>query len=130
MRRTFLLVIAAALVASGAQAHHSATATYDTGHQIKLEGKLVQLAFKNPHAFVTVQAPDEKGAMQRWAIEWSSTGQLNTQGITADTFKAGDDVVITANPSRVQGEYKALMVTLTRPSDGFKWGGRPGQAVD
>ncbi len=36
---------------------------------------------------------------------------------------------IVGNPSRVRGEYKALMITVTRPSDGFKWGGR-GQVVD
>lgn len=129
MRRVTLFVSVAMLVASAAYAHHSASATYDIGHQVKLEGKLVQIMFKNPHTFVTLQAPDEKGVMQRWAVEWSGTGALTSQGVTAQTLKPGDEVVIVGNPSRVQGEYKALMVTVTRPSDGFKWGGR-GQVVD
>jgi hypothetical protein len=30
----------------------------------------------------------------------------------------------------VRGEFKALMVSLKRPSDGFTWGGRAGEAVD
>jgi len=30
----------------------------------------------------------------------------------------------------VRGEFKALMVSLKRPSDGFTWGGRTGEAVD
>jgi hypothetical protein len=39
-------------------------------------------------------------------------------------------VVVVGNPSRVTGEYKALMVSLKRPSDGFTWGGRGGETVD
>ena len=46
-----------------------------------------------------------------------------------ETLKVGDDVVIFARPSRVPGEYRALMLRLKRPSDGFAWGS-PGQAVD
>jgi hypothetical protein len=33
-------------------------------------------------------------------------------------------------PSRVPGEFRALMVTLKRPVDGFTWGGRGGQVVE
>jgi hypothetical protein len=77
-----------------------------------------------------VQAADENGQMQRWAVEWGGTTQLNGQGVTRDTLKVGDEVVILARPSRVQGEYRALMVKLTRPSDGFTWGTRTGEAVD
>ena len=129
--RRLLLVLSATLVAgTAAYAHHSYSATYDTGHQVKLEGKLVQFAFKNPHSFVTVQAPDEKGVMQRWSFEWSGTGQLSNKGVTRETLKVGDEVVVVGNPSRVPGEYKALMISLKRPSDGFAWGGPGGDTVD
>ena len=129
MRRLFILVLAATLVVSTAYAHHSYSATYDTGQKITLSGKLVQFVFKNPHSFVTIQAPDAKGTMQRWSIEWSGTGQLTGQGVTRETLKPGDEVVVVGNPSRVPGELKALMVSLKRPIDGFAWGGR-GEAVD
>ena len=56
-----------------AWAHHSYGATYDSKKEIKLEGKLVQFVYRNPHSFVHVQAPDDTGAMQRWAVEWSGT---------------------------------------------------------
>ena len=131
MWRVLLAATAAALVAGATgYAHHSYSATYDVGRQVTLEGKLVQFVFKNPHSFVTLQAPDDKGAMQRWSVEWSGTGQLTNQGVTRDTLKTGDEVVIIGNPSRVRGEYKALMITLKRPADGFVWGGRTSEAVD
>ena len=131
MRNVLFLVMAATLAAgSAANAHHSYAATYDTSKEIRLEGKLVQFMYRNPHSFVTIQAPDEKGAPQRWSIEWSGTGQLATQGVTRESLKVGDEVVIVGRPSRVPGEFRALMVTLKRPVDGFTWGSRGGQLVD
>jgi hypothetical protein len=130
MRKVFLLVAAAWLVVgTAASAHHSYSATYDTSQKITLEGKLVQFVFKNPHSFVTIMAPDTKGVERRWSLEWSGTGQLTGQGVTRETLKPGDAVVVIGNPSRVNGEFKALMVNLKRPLDGFSWGGR-GEAVD
>jgi hypothetical protein len=130
MRRLLVLISAAALWAgSAADAHHSYAATYDTSQEIKLEGKLVQFVYRNPHSFVHLQAPDKNGVQQRWAVEWSGTGQLANQGVTRESLKVGDQVVIVARPSRVTGEFRALMVNLKRPVDGFTWGGR-GLAVD
>ena len=130
MQRLFLIVAGALVAASAASAHHSYSATYDVANEVKLEGKLVQFVYRNPHSFVHVQAPDQKGQPQRWAVEWSGTGQLAEAGVQRDTLKVGDQVVITGRPSRVPGEYRVLMVTLKRPADGFSWGGRAGQAVD
>jgi hypothetical protein len=131
MRRICGLVIAFALLAgAGAYAHHSYAATYDTRKDLTLEGKLMQFVYRNPHTFVHVLAPDENGTMQRWAVEWAGTNQLDRTGVTRDTLKVGDVVVVKVHPSRVEGEYRALMVSLKRPSDGFTWGTKGGETVD
>src|SRR6202007_1812389 len=70
MKRTLLgLVIAAgAIVSAGrAYAHHSFAATYFEDKTQKVEGNLVQFLYRNPHSFVQVDAPDEKGAMRPWS---------------------------------------------------------------
>ena len=128
----FLLVLSAFLAGTAAYAHHSYGATYDTKKEVKLEGTLVQFVYRNPHSFVHIQTneKDENGKPIRWAVEWSGTAQLATAGVQRESLKVGDKVLITGRPSRVSNEYRALMVTLTRPSDGFTWGGRGGQAVD
>ena len=132
MRRVSAVVVAALglLAAAALSAHHSYAATYDTTKDVKLEGKLVQFVYRNPHTFVHVQAPDDAGKMERWAVEWSGTSQLDRAGVTRETLKIGDSVVVTIHPSRVPGDYRGLMVTLVRPSDGFHWGAAPGQTVD
>jgi hypothetical protein len=133
MRKLLLLATAAALATAitgtAAYAHHSYAATYDVTKEVRLEGKLVQFVYRNPHSFVHIMAADDKGVPQRWAVEWSGTTQLGSQGVNRETLKVGDEVVITARPSRVAGEFRALMIKLKRTSDGFTWGS-PGQTVD
>ena len=126
MKRAMLaLVIAAAAVVSGgrAYAHHSFAATYFEDKTQKVEGKLVQFLFRNPHSFVQVEAKDEKGEVVRWAVEWGAGGQLGRQGVTRDTLKPGDQVIIVGNPGRNPEDHRLRMVNITRPSDGWKWGG-------
>ena len=110
-------------------AHHSFTATYDESKTITIEGMLVQFMFRNPHAFVHVLAPDENGVMQRWGVEWGGAGALTGQGVTRDSLKAGDHVIITGNPGRNAIDHRIRMRTLLRPSDGFGWGQR-GETFD
>ena len=129
--RTYLLpVAAAAAFGATAYAHHSFTATYEDTKTVKIEGKIVQFQFRNPHSFLHVMAPDEKGVMQRWGVEWSGTGQLAGQGVARDTLKVGDVVIITGPPGRNPEDHRLLLRSLLRPSDGYGWGNRPGQVVD
>src|SRR5436190_24229343 len=103
MMRTVSAVLIAAvglLVGSVGFAHHSYAATYDTSKDVKLEGKLVQFVYRNPHTFVHVQTTDEAGKVLRWAVEWSGTSQLDRAGVTRETLKIGDSVVVTIHPSR------------------------------
>jgi len=118
-----LMGLSSILFASRAYAHHSFAATYFEDKTQKVEGKLVQFLFRNPHSFVQVEAEDEKGQIQRWAIEWGAGGQLGRQGVTRDTLKPGDHVIIVGNPGRNPEDHRLRMVNITRPSDGWKWGG-------
>ncbi|MBZ5675595.1 MAG: hypothetical protein LAP61_15245 [Acidobacteriia bacterium] len=111
-------------------AHHSLGATYEGDKEVKLEGKIVQLLLRNPHSFLQIDVPDKDGTMQRWSLEWRSSGQLGQAGIKRDTLKAGDDVVITANPSRTKGDNRGALKTLHRTSDGFGWGTKPGETIE
>jgi hypothetical protein len=129
--RILVLWIAATLLfAIAAYSHHSIAGTYDQGKEITVEGKLVQFLYRNPHAFVHIEAPDESGVTQRWAVEWGGAAQLAGQGVKRDTLKVGDVVTITGNPGRNPADHRLKMNTLKRKSDGFGWGTRPGEVVN
>src|SRR5437016_12103971 len=102
MKRHVITLIVAGVLVFGitAYAHHSIGATYDNSKEVKLVGKLVQFDFRNPHAFVHIEAPDKDGKIQRWAVEWGGASSLTGQGVTRTTLKVGDEVVITGNPAR------------------------------
>ena len=131
MKYKALLAVAAGLMLTGlsAYAHHSFTATYDENKTIEIKGTLVQFMFRNPHAWVHVMAPDDNGEMQRWGVEWGGAGALTGQGVTRDSLKPGDEVVITGNPGRNPIDHRLRMRTLLRPSDGFGWG-QKGETFD
>jgi hypothetical protein len=122
-----VLTIAVAAAGSTARAHHSFAATYDESKTTRIEGKLVQFLFRNPHSFVHVMAPDESGMEQRWAVEWGGAGQLAGQGVSRETLKPGDVVVITGNPGRNPADHRVRMVTLRRPSTDSAGARRPGK---
>jgi len=132
MKARILLIPAAAafLFSATAYAHHSFAAVYNVKDMIKLEGNLVQFVFRNPHSFVFIEAPDQEGKMQRWSLEWGGAAQLAGQGVQQRTLNVGDHVIITGQPSRAPGEYRVLLKTLKRPSDGFAWGTKQGETFD
>lgn len=128
-RMLVLLFAIGSLSAAAAYAHHSFAAVYNQKETIKLEGELVQFVFRNPHSFVFIEAADKDGKKQRWSLEWGGASQLAGQGVEQKTLNVGDHVVITGQPSRAPGEYRVLLRTLKRPSDGYTWGTR-GETFD
>jgi Family of unknown function (DUF6152) len=132
--RLIVLLIAAAMLISisGSQlsAHHSFAATYFEDKQEKVEGELVQFLFRNPHSFVHLEVKDANGQLVRYAVEWGGGGQLGRQGVTRDTLKVGDHVIIIGNPGRNPEDHRLRMIRLQRPADGSTWGGRPGETFD
>ena len=110
MKRELSLWVAVALLTAAAPlaAHHSFSATYFEDKSASLEGQVVEFAFRNPHSYVILETPGEKGETIRWAIEWASGRTLSTQGVT---------------PGRNPADHRLRMRSITRPSDGWKWTG-------
>ena len=104
-------------------AHHPSASMYVNDRIQTVEGKLVQFVLRNPHSFVDVDASDVKGHTQHWTIEWLASLQLNRQGVTAETLKVGDHLVITGFSARDPADHRLRLRTITRPKDHWKWSG-------
>lgn len=122
MKAKLLVAVVLAAIVPGVPvlAHHSFTATY-LAKQATIEGRVVQFLFRNPHAFVQVEVQDATGAKQMWNVEWYAGGLLSRQGVNAGTLKPGDRVIIVGNPARQSDDHRMRMVSISRPSDGWKW---------
>lgn len=102
-------------------AHHAATATYVHGKSMMIEGTLKEFVWRNPHSFMKVEAPDDKGEMQVWLIEGAAPTQLTEGGMTKTSLRPGDHLIVTGTPGRVTEDHRMLLEKIERPSDGFKW---------
>lgn len=129
-RARSLFALLASLAALPAAAHHSFAAVYEADETMQIEGKVVQFLFRNPHSVLHVLVPDGSGGSTRWAIEWQGATQLGANGMSAQTLRPGDPVIVTGKPGRVEAEHRMLLVSLKRTTDGFGWGTRAGEVVD
>jgi hypothetical protein len=77
-----------------------------------------------------VNVKEKDGSVVRYAVEWGGTGQLGAQGVTRESLKIGDHVIISGNPARKSENHQVRMLALHRTSDGFGWGKKPGETVD
>jgi len=109
-------------VAAHGWAHHSFAATYIENQTVTIEGELVQFVLRNPHSFVDVDVTEKDGSKTRYVVEWAAPAQLAGK-VDRETLKPGDHVIITGNPGRNPEDHRLRMRTITRPSDGWKWGG-------
>jgi len=128
MKRTLLFVILMTLfLAATLSAHHSFSATYDTGKTMSIDGKVIQFLLRNPHSFLHIEVKDSSGKVAVWNVEWAAAGQLN--GTIAASIKAGDLVTVNGNPARDPADLRLRMVNIKR-TDGESWGFAPGQVVN
>ncbi len=110
------------LAAAPVFAHHSYASTYLEDQDATVEGILVEFNYRSPHSFIQVEVTDPKtGAVVKWGGEWASTERLNRAGVTKDTLKAGDRLILFGHPNRSADEHRLHLVGVTRPSDGWKW---------
>ena len=100
-RRMAVLAAAAGLAfaAAPALAHHS-FAMFDRAHVVTLVGSVKEFQWTNPHSWIQIEAPDNKGVVREWSIESLSTGTLSRQGWRPGTFKPGDKVTLRIFPMK------------------------------
>ncbi len=99
-----------ALVAP-ALAHHS-PAAFDRTKEVKLVGTVKEFRWQNPHTWIEVLVPNEKGQEVLWGVELTSPTYLIRAGWKSNTIKPGDKVTVVGNPVRT-GEPAAIFVSLT-----------------
>ena len=88
------------LVGAELQAHHAVAGVYDLNKEIVLEGRLQKLNYRNPHANLILEVPNEDGTITEWTLTTASTQVLSRQGVTQDSIKPGEFLKITALPAR------------------------------
>ncbi len=93
------LTMCAVGAVTAVQAHHSESA-YDKQKQVILSGTVKEFRWANPHCWLYVMVPDEKGGATEWALEGGSISVLARNGWRAKSLTAGQHVRVYVNPNR------------------------------
>ena len=113
------LSIASSILVGPASAHHSLSTAYDNARRVTIDAVVREFHFVNPHPYVLVEER-RGGSVATWKLELDNRGELLGIGMTADTFKPGDRVIVSGAPGR--REATILYVReLDRPADGFHY---------
>jgi hypothetical protein len=72
-------------------AHHSFQAEYDDAKSINLTGKVTKVSPDNPHGWIYIDAPNDKGRIIHWAVELPPPNVLQRNGFSTSVYKAMEE---------------------------------------
>ena len=130
MKSVFLIVGAAWLLAAApAVPHHAFAAEFDINRPVKLTGTVTKIEWTNPHAWVFMDAKDDQGNVQSWAVELVGINDLLRLGWGRDRVKTGDVVNVDGFGAR-NGTNTANAVSVRLANGELVWASQrpPGES--
>jgi hypothetical protein len=96
MKSSLLVFVGAVSFAAAlpAIAHHAFAAEFDINRPVKLSGTVTKIEWANPHAWLFVDAKDDKGNVANWGVELVGINDLLRRGWGRDKVKVGDAVSV------------------------------------
>ena len=118
MRRTALGIVAVVVLAGiSAHAHHG-YANFFLDQRRSIEGDIEEVRFANPHIVMKIRTADA-GV---YTATWRAASQVERTGVTRNTLRVGDHVIVTGAPPRDPASHELMPVwEIVRPRDAWKW---------
>ena len=101
-----------AMTALPVAAHHSFSAEYDDKKPLKLTGKVVEMRWANPHAWIYIEVVGKGGKVEKWAWETGGANALYRRGWRKEDLPAGTVLVIDGFQAR-NGSNTANATSIT-----------------
>lgn len=80
------------LAISGPVSAHHSWSGYDMKDLTTVKGTVTRFDFDNPHIWISFEATDDKGNIQKWNAGGPSPNRLSNSGWDRNTLKSGDQI--------------------------------------
>ncbi|MFI4934257.1 MAG: DUF6152 family protein [Caulobacterales bacterium] len=87
-------LLALALAAPPALAHHAFQAEFDGNAPVLLKGKVTKVEWINPHAWVHMEVVGADGKTVEWMVEGGTPNTLLRAGLTRDSLVPGTAIIV------------------------------------
>ena len=114
MRATlsFLFALGMLLAAVPVWAHHSFAAEFDIKKPVTLRGKVTQMEWINPHAWIHLDVVGPDGKVVSWMVEGGTPNILLRRGFTKKSLEVGTEIVVEGYQAK-NGENRANGSNIT-----------------
>jgi len=82
------------LAVAAASAHHAFSAEFDENKPVKLTGKITEMRWSNPHAWIYIDVAGADGKVVNWAFETGGVNALYRRGWRREDLPVGVTVTI------------------------------------
>jgi hypothetical protein len=94
LKSNVLTATLAALATGAALAHHSFSAEFDPDRPVKLTGKVTDVKFSNPHAWLYLDVTGDDGKTVNWALEMGGANGLIRRGWRREDLPVGTVLLV------------------------------------
>jgi len=94
------------------RAHHAFAAEFDAKKPVRLEGKVTEMEWINPHAWIHIDVAGPDGKVTNWMVECGPPGVLLRRGFTKKSLETGTEVIALGYQAK-DGGVRANASTIT-----------------
>jgi hypothetical protein len=93
-------------------AHHSFQAEFDQSKPVKLQGKVTEMEWINPHSWIHIDVTNPDGTVTNWMVECGPPGIMLRRGFTKRSLETGTEVSVQGYQAK-NGENRANGSSVT-----------------
>jgi len=117
-------VLLGVLITAGAaamSAHHSWNTVFSEDKPLVLRGTISKVELVNPHAWIWLDVKGADGAIQKWGIEGGPPNGLIRNGITKDSLKIGEELIVHGYGARDEATFQVAGVKYEKADGQEFW---------
>jgi hypothetical protein len=102
-------------------AHHSWNTVFSEDKPLVLRGAISKVELVNPHAWIWIDVKGSDGAIQKWGVEGGPPNGLIRNGITKDSLKIGEELIVHGYGARDETTFQVAGVKYEKADGQEFW---------